>query len=143
MLNTKQLKITTPTPFTGERKKLDTFLLQMILYFKFNKKLFRGEVDKVMYASYYMQGDVEAWIWSYLKDWMQHFNNQEDADNKTRDIFKSFNKFRAKIHLVFRDINEQRTAEQDICCLRQTKSAADYTAQFKRISTTTDWDETA
>ena len=32
----KPLKLATPTIFTSNRKKLDTFLLQLVLYFKFN-----------------------------------------------------------------------------------------------------------
>ena len=144
VLTMKQLKIATPTPFTGERKKLDTFLLQMTLYFRFNEALFKQEQDKVMYASYYLQGEAEAWFRPYLKDWVQHCDtNPEDADDDTLELFRSFGKFHTAINLVFGDINEQRTAKREICRLKQTKSAADYTAQFKRISVGTNWDDVA
>ncbi|SLM33607.1 hypothetical protein BofuT4_P055740.1 [Lasallia pustulata] len=108
VLTTEQLKIATPTPFTGERKKLDTFLLQMTLYFSFNKALFKQEQDKVIYASYYLQGEAEAWFRPYLKDWLRHCDtNPEDADDNTLELFKSFGKFHTAINLVFGDINEQ------------------------------------
>ena len=144
VLTTKQLKIATPTPFTGERKKLETFLLQMTLYFRFNKALFKREQDKVMYTSYYLQGEAEAWFQPYLKDWVRHCDtNPEDADDNTIELFRSFGKFHTAINLVFGDIDEQRTAKREICRLKQTKSTADYTAQFKRISVSTNWDNIA
>ena len=58
-------------------------------------------------------------------------------------MFRSFSKFHNAINLVFGDVDEQRTAEREIRRLKQTKSAADYTAQFKRISVSTNWDDVA
>ena len=143
----------TPTPFNGERKKLDTFLLQMTLYFWFNDRLFAFESEKVMYAADYLQGDAEAWFRPYLKDFMNNINAPTEADDETVRAFSGFDKFMHGIRLVFgdideerrakRDIDEERRAKRDIRRLKQTKSAADYTAQFKRISAATNWGEAA
>ncbi|SLM37348.1 Zinc finger, CCHC-type [Lasallia pustulata] len=153
VVTTKSLKIATPTPFNGERKKLDTFLLQMMVFFKFNDKLFAFESEKVMCASYYLQGDAKAWFRPYLKDFMDNTNAPTEADDETVRVFSGFDKFMHEIRLVFgdidgertaeRDIDEQRTAEREIRQLKQTKSAADYTDQFKRISAATNWNEAA
>ena len=59
VVTVKPLKLATPTVFTGNRKKLDTFLLQLTLYFKFNRSSFAGEANKVQYVSYYLQGEAE------------------------------------------------------------------------------------
>ena len=63
---TKLLKLTTPTIFTGEYKKLDTFLLQLMFYFKFNQSSFTAEANKVQYASYYLQGEAKEWFRPYI-----------------------------------------------------------------------------
>ncbi|SLM33636.1 gag protein [Lasallia pustulata] len=143
VVTTKSLKTATSTPFSGERKKLDTFLQQMTLYFRFNEKLFVSESEKVMYASYYLQGDAEAWFRPYLKDFMNNIADSTQADDETVRMFSGFDKFMYEIRLVFGDIDEERTAERDIQRLKQTKSAADYTDQFKRISAATNWGEAA
>ena len=43
--------------------------------------------------------------------------------------------------MVFRDIDQERTAEQDHLKLRQTKSTADYTAHFTQLIAATNWDD--
>ncbi|SLM37478.1 retrotransposon gag protein [Lasallia pustulata] len=75
VVTVKPLKLVTPTIFTGDRKKLDTFLLQLALYFKLNRSLFTGEADKVQYTSYYLQGEAEDWFRPYIQEYV---NNKDD-----------------------------------------------------------------
>ena len=58
-------------------------------------------------------------------------------------MFASFNRFKSEIRMVFGDINRERTAERELMQLRQTKSAADYTAHFTRLSAATNWEDAA
>ena len=58
-------------------------------------------------------------------------------------MFASFNRFKSEIRMVFRDINRERRAERKLMQLRQTKSAADYTAHFTRLSAATNWEDAA
>ena len=46
VVTTKLLKLAAPTIFTGNHKKLDTFLLQLTLYFKFNGSSFLSKLTK-------------------------------------------------------------------------------------------------
>ncbi|KAA6408756.1 MAG: hypothetical protein FRX48_07099 [Lasallia pustulata] len=97
VITTKLLKLTIPTIFTDDRKKLDTFLLQLIL----------------------------------------------QAEESTRRMFASFNRFRSEIRMVFGDIDQEHTVECDLIKLRQTKSTADYTAHFTRLNAATNWEDAA
>ncbi|SLM39535.1 Zinc finger, CCHC-type [Lasallia pustulata] len=117
----KSFKLATPTIFMGNRKKLDTFLLQLTLYFKFNQSSFVTDADK-------------------------YTGNEDDpteAEESTQKMFASFKRFRSEIQMVFRDIDHKCTAERNLLKLRQIKSAADYTAHFTRISAATNWEDAA
>ena len=54
-----------------------------------------------------------------------------------RRMFASFTQFKQEIQMVFGGIDRERTAEQDLLKLQQTKSAADYMAHFTQISAAT------
>ena len=143
VLTTKSLKLTTPMIFTDNRKKLDTFLLQLTLYFKFNQSSFATNADKIQYAAYYLQGKAEEWFRPYIQEYVDNKDNPSQAEESTRRIFASFNRFRSEIWMVFADIDCKRTAEYNLIKLRQTKSAADYMAYFTRLSTATNWEDAA
>ena len=143
VVTVKPLKLATPTVFTGKRKKLDTFLLQLALYFKFNQSLFAREANKVQYASYYLQGEAEDWFRPYIQEYIDNEDDPSEVEESTRRMFTSFVHFKWEIQMVFGDINRERTAEQDLLKLQQTKSAADYTAHFTRINAATNWDNAA
>ena len=140
---TKLLKLATLTIFTGNCKKLDTFLLQLTLYFKFNQSSFATDANRVQYAAYYLQGEVEEWFRPYIQEYVDNKDNPSQAEESTRRMFASFNRFKSEIRMVFGDIDRERTAERDLIKLRQTKSTADYTAHFTRLSAATNWEDAA
>jgi hypothetical protein len=47
---------------------------------------------------------------------------------KTTKLFAILARFKKEINKVFRDINKRRTVERSLQALRQTRSAASYTA---------------
>ena len=143
IVTTKSLKLATPTVFTGDRKKLDTFLLQLNLYFKFNRSSFATDADRVQYAAYYLQGEAEEWFRPYLQEYTDNEDDLSQAEESTRRMFASFTRFKSEIRMMFGDIDRERTAERDLLKLRQTKSAADYTAHFTRLSAATNWEDAA
>ncbi|SLM33363.1 Retrotransposon gag domain [Lasallia pustulata] len=95
----KPLKLATPTIFTSNRKKLDTFLLQL-------------------YASYYLQGEAEDWFRPYIQEYIDNEDDPSEAEESIRHIFASFAHFKQEIQMVFRDIDRERTAEQDLLKLQ-------------------------
>ncbi|SLM35799.1 hypothetical protein SS1G_09531 [Lasallia pustulata] len=141
VVTTKAIRFSAPTPFSGEGKKLESFLTQMRVYFRFNEELFASESEKVMYAAYHLQGDAEAWFRPYLKDFTNNDADPTQADDGTVRMFSGFDKFMYEIRLVFGDMDEERTARQGLRRLKQTNSAEDYTVQFKVKSAVTNWDE--
>ena len=143
IVTTKSLKLATPTVFTGDRKKLDTFLLQLNLYFKFNQSSFATNADRVQYAAYYLQGEAEEWFRPYLQEYTDSEDDLSQAEESTRRMFASFTRFKSEIRMMFGDIDRERTAERDLLKLRQTKSTADYTAHFTRLSAATNWEDAA
>ena len=52
----KPLKINTPEPFDGSRKKLRAFFSQVELFFGFNVDRFPTDKHKVLFASTYLRG---------------------------------------------------------------------------------------
>ncbi|SLM38743.1 Reverse transcriptase domain [Lasallia pustulata] len=143
VVTTKSLKLATPTIFTGDRKKLDTFLSQLALYFKFNSSSFVTDADKIQYAAYYLQGEAEEWFRPYIQEYTDNEDNPSQAEESTRRMFASCNRSKSEIRIVFGDIDRERTAERELMQLRQTKSAADYTMHFMRLSTATNWEDAA
>ena len=51
----KEIKMNPPTPFTGERKKLDNFLLEIEIYLKMNDSVYDTDEKKIMFALSYMK----------------------------------------------------------------------------------------
>lgn len=68
-----RLKVDKPTPFKGERKKLQPFLAQMQLYYAANPHLLAGEADKVLAASTFLEGDAMDWFEPYMRASGQFF----------------------------------------------------------------------
>jgi len=49
------LKVPTPDAFTGEREKLQAFLIKLKLYIEFNQAKFRFEMDKGLFTISYLK----------------------------------------------------------------------------------------
>ncbi|SLM40543.1 Retroviral aspartyl protease [Lasallia pustulata] len=143
VVTTKSLKLATPIIFTGDYKKLDTFLLQLALYFKFNSSSFATDANKIQYAAYYLQDKAEEWFRPYIQEYTTNEDNPSQAEESTRRMFASFNRFKSEIRMVFGDIDRKHMAERELLQLRQTKSAADYMAHFMRLSAATNWEDAA
>ena len=67
--NPKELGTKEPTPFTGNKKKLMTFLLECKLYLRINKNVYDTDELKIAFMLSYMN-DNKALKWKeqYLKE---------------------------------------------------------------------------
>lgn len=135
------LKVATPDKFSGNRRDLETFLLQLEIYFTFNESKFRRDADKTVWTASYLRGEAAGWIQPYLKDYFA--KGTESQMGPTRIIFGSFDGFKREIRRVFGNLNDVREAESKIYNLRQTGSAVKYAVEFRRYIATTGWDMTA
>jgi len=130
-------KVKHPDVYNGERVKLDQWLLQMDLYFKFNEKI--DPVDKACVAATYMRDNAQKWIAPQLTKYL----DDDVFDDENTNLFENWNIFKAKLHQVFGVSNEGNKAIRQIQGLRQTRAAADYAADFQHYAIQTNWDDNA
>ena len=73
-----------PTPFSGERKKLEDFLLEVDIYLKMNRVTYNTDDKKIMFTlSFMKEGVAGLWKKSF---WTQREN---DATLRSWDNFKA------------------------------------------------------
>ena len=62
----KEIKMNTPTPFTGDRMKLNNFLMEVEMYLKINKEIYNTDTKKIIFTlSYMKKGTAGPWKHSY------------------------------------------------------------------------------
>jgi len=127
-----------PDPYHGDRRKLETWLLQMDRHFHVEGDKIEND-DKVVVASTYMKGDAEKWVIPILRKYMD--DTKVDEDNTT--LVEDWTAFKAELRRVFSPIKESVIAEQKIQNLRQTTSVAEYTTIFQQYMEQIDWDDKA
>lgn len=142
-----KLRIAFPDTFTGDRKKLKSFIIQVELWMAFNAKYFALEVQQVLWAVALLRGPASDWISSYLADYMSHRATDgrvtTSANQGTRDIFVSWAGFLKQLKANFGDLDARRNAVRAIQALRQRGSAVTYTAEFQQHATLTQWGDEA
>ena len=131
------LKVNPPDEYHGQRSKLDTWLVQCERYFAFKG----GSVDekkKVLFATTFFRGKAEDWIKPKTKEYLF-----DPKDKDVQGFFEEWDQFKKEVERVFGIANEDKIAERRIQELVQTKSAAEYAAEFQRWADRTEWDESA
>src|SRR6202023_3351029 len=80
----KEIKLNPPTPFNGERKNLDQFLLESEMYLRMNAKVYGTDDKKIMFSLSYK-----------FKNWIAESGVMED-----RPLIE---RFMAALHITLRD----------------------------------------
>jgi hypothetical protein len=127
-----------PDTYSGDRSKLETWLLQVDRYFHVEGDRIES-VDKVVLASTYLRGDAEKWSIPIIRKYM---------DDKTNDpantaLVEDWDQFKERMRQIFAPFTEKVVSEQKIQTIKQTRSAADYTTLFQRLAENVDWDDNA
>ena len=136
--HTKSTKVARPDLYFGDRKKLEDWILQFDLYFKFAD----DEVDDVEKASFiatFMRGHAANWVKPYLVKYLDPKNNEDDIIK----LFEDYTEFKDRLRKAFGTANETAIATRQIQRLKQTTSAADYATIFQQYSVNTGWDDSA
>ena len=136
-----KIKIPPPDKFLEEQRMLSSFLTQLDTYIHLNHIMFRKEADKVLYASSYLRSNALNWFEPTLWDYME--NEKKDRDDKMNEIFASLEEFKKQIRIMFGTVNQERTAEREICNIVQKGAAVTYAANFQRHAAYMNWDDTA
>jgi hypothetical protein len=133
------LKVALPDKYSGNRKELDTFLLQLGMYFRFNADKFNTRDAKSLWAASYLRGEAAKWIEPFLSDYFENSTRPQRIMYTTQVIFGSFEGFRTEIRRVFGDIDAVKTAERKLFMLKQTGSAINYSTEFRKYANQTNW----
>ena len=112
----KPLKINTPEPFDGSRRKLQAFFSQIEIFFVFNVDRFPTDKHKVLFASMYLRGPAFKWFNSFLMDFL---NNEPDKrDNDKIKVTQNYSNFKNKLRQVFGDFDKKHLTERRMQLLR-------------------------
>jgi hypothetical protein len=134
----KATKVARPDLFYGDRNKLEGWLLQWDLFFKFEDENVEDD-DKACLVASYLRGTAQTWVTPYLTKYL----NSDNDDAAITRMFDEFDEFKEKLRKSFTVPNEPLVAERAIQRLRQTKSAGDYANEFQRYSIQTSWNDAA
>ena len=137
----KHTKVKEPDVFEGDRRHLESFILQCRLYFETNPGKFGNDVDKIKYASTFLRKGAQEWFSPHMRSFLD--DPEEDQEEFTQQIFHSWNNFCIGIRTVYGDIDEKRTSARQLRELVQTGSVADYASKFQQLAFRTDWNDEA
>jgi hypothetical protein len=133
------LRVKLPDTFSGNRKELEVFLLQVELYVNFNEDKFPTNESFGLWTASYLRGEALRWAEPFLKDYFKH-DDTCGSMAITKRMFGNWNGFKQEIRRMFGDIDEVKTAEDHLYSLKQTGSALTYSTEFQRHANQTGWD---
>ncbi|APA10081.1 predicted protein [Sclerotinia sclerotiorum 1980 UF-70] len=91
---TETLKVAMSDRFTGNRQELETFLLQLEIYFQFNQDKFNHDADKSVWAAFYLRGEAAKWIQPYLKNYFTNLSEPKKRLYLTQTTLGKFEGFK-------------------------------------------------
>jgi Retrotransposon gag protein len=134
----KEIKMSMPDLYHGDRAKLKVFLMQSELWLGFNADTLNfREPQKVLWATSYMRGRAFAWIETFASDHLMNLGGpgvEDTRDDDTKALFDSWRGFKAGIMRMFGDIDEEHTAERKLLELRQKGPVTAYAAEFQQLA---------
>jgi len=130
-------RVARPDLYYGERSKLEDWLLQFDLFFKFEDDV--DDNNKAPLMASYLRGSAAVWVKPFLIKYMSSNNSKE----RITQMFEDHDEFKVQLRQTFGIINEKSNADRAIQHLRQTRSAADYAALFQQQAIQTDWNDQA
>src|SRR6266702_4791503 len=86
-------------------------------------------VDIVIYTGIFLTGKALKWFKPYLTEYQ--INRATTTNLEIKYIFLSWDNFKNQITQIFRDLEEEATAERKLYSLIQKGSAIEYTTQFQ------------
>jgi hypothetical protein len=143
MMVTSTAKVPLPPRFDGSREDLKPFLTGMETYCRFNRQAFPNDQDKIIMAASDMKGKASVWIQPLVDDYMDNEDDRSGCRDDTKRVFKTWESFKREIRIVFGEVDEAKAAVRKLRNLKQTKSASEYTAEFKQIQSQLEWDDAA
>ncbi|WPJ60739.1 hypothetical protein SMAC4_13283 [Sordaria macrospora] len=132
------IKLNAPPKFDGTKKEdLQGFLTQARANLRFTNTV--DSVQQVLYASSFLTGKALEWFQPTQADYLN--NPWNEMHIETQKTFTDFEYFESSINQVFGLADKVRQAETKLNELRQTKSAASYSAEFRQLAFRVDWND--
>jgi len=135
------LKILTLNAFTGEREKLQAFLIKLELYIEFNQTKFRFEMNKGLFTVSYLKNAAFDWVNLKLHEFFDKTSKKQMNNKKL--IFNNYKKFKNELQRAFKVVDKKQAAKRWLHILKMNKSAVKYAVKFQWITALTDWDNDA
>jgi hypothetical protein len=127
-------KVPPPDFFDGNRNKLDHWLMQMELFFRFNGNDIVPK-DRATVAATYLRSKAQDWVKPYLSDYL--------AGGKNHHFMDEWPKMRTAMKQIYGISNDQAVAIRRVQNLKQMRSVSEYAAEFQEAAPKTGWDEEA
>ncbi|KAK4698190.1 hypothetical protein P7C70_g8098, partial [Phenoliferia sp. Uapishka_3] len=134
-------KVKPPETFDGCREgsktKVRNFISQCDLYFRLQPERFSSETSKVYFAASYLCGNAYNWIETYV--------TASDAEllRPSNSWFLTWAGFQRKLQTTFGDPDLKASNARKLTTLHQSTGVPVYTAEFKRLAFTLDWNDNA
>ncbi len=132
------LKVPALNVFTGEREKLQTFLIKLKLYIEFNQTKFRFKMNKGLFTVLYLKNAAFDWVDLKLHEFLDKTSKKWMNDKKF--IFSNYKKFKNELQRAFRVVDEKQAVKRWLHILKMNKSAVKYAAEFQWIAALMNWD---
>jgi hypothetical protein len=122
----KETRLSPPTPFNGDRKKLNTFLLEGAIYLTMNKKVYDDDNKKVLFMlSYMKEGMAGHWKESFVH---KYTNAAQEL------VTPSYNDFLLELKRTFEAADKEGDALTKLQteCMTGSETADQFTERFKQ-----------
>jgi len=123
----KEIGINKPTPFTGDRKKVATFIQEAKVYLTINKNIYDNDETKIAFMLSYMT-DKEALLWKEL-----YIEQITDANGDL--VFPTFKEFLDNLKEAFKAADRTGEAMNALNNLKQgNKTAEELSTEFRLLA---------
>ncbi len=135
------LKISAFNAFTGERGKLQAFLIKLELYIEFNQAKFRSEMNKGLFTVSYLKNAAFDWVDPKLHEFLN--KTSKKWMNNKKFIFSNYKKFKNELWRAFRVVDKKWAVKRQLHILKMNKLTVKYVTEFQWIATLMNWDDDA
>ena len=106
----KEYNINCPTPFTGDRTKIENFVQECDVYLNINNTIYDTNAAKIAFVlSFIMAREAQKWKEQYI----------HSITSNSRMTFPTFSIFMTKLQDAFKAVNPVDLAMQKLALLRQ------------------------
>jgi len=115
--NNKEIRINKPTPFDGNRKKIESFIQECKVYLHINKKVYSTDEAKIAFILSYMNKDeAQKWKMTFLR---------EITNKEGELVFPTIKEFINGLAEYFSPVNLMQDAAHQLALLKQGKKTAE------------------